>query len=179
MSYFFEKIWLRLAKAVSTIPDFQDWQQVVVILVIYGAIALPIGFLFKFTEFKIATISAVNVIKVVATSFLMPAVTEELFFRVLFLPQQIESFPILDTFLWLSVSLVAFIIYHPLHGLTVFPAGLKTFSNPTFLLLATLLGIACSFSYLQSGSLWTPVIIHWLIVVSWLLWFGGYRKLNA
>jgi predicted Abi (CAAX) family protease len=70
-----------------------------------------------------------------------------------------------------------FIVYHPLNALSFFPKGLKTFFNWVFLVLAALLGIICSIAYLQSGSLWTPVVIHWLAVVIWLLLLGGYGKL--
>jgi len=72
---------------------------------------------------------------------------------------------------------VMFVVYHPLNALSFFSQGLETFFNSAFLLLATLLGITCSIAYLQSGSLWTPVVIHWLAVVVWLLFLGGYRKL--
>ncbi|MFB2837851.1 type II CAAX prenyl endopeptidase Rce1 family protein [Floridanema evergladense] len=79
---------------------------------------------------------------------------------------------------WGSLSLVLFIIYHPMNAVTFFPAGRKTFFNPIFLLLAAVLGIVCSVVYLQSGSLWLPVIIHWLVVVVWLVFLGGYKQLH-
>ncbi len=44
---------------------------------------------------------------------------------------------------------------------------------------ARLLILFTLIAYLQSGSLWTPVVIHWLAVVVWLLFLGGYRKLYA
>ncbi len=70
-----------------------------------------------------------------------------------------------------------FIVYHPLNALSFFPRGLETFFNVIFLVLAALLGIVCSIAYIQSGSLWTAVGIHWFAVVVWLLLLGGYRKL--
>jgi predicted Abi (CAAX) family protease len=45
-------------------------------------------------------------------------------------------------------------------------------ADPRFLVQVTLLGLACSLAYLVSGSIWPPVLIHWLTVVVWLL---GHR----
>ncbi|XGV98198.1 MAG: CPBP family glutamic-type intramembrane protease [Leptolyngbya sp. BL-A-14] len=42
-----------------------------------------------------------------------------------------------------------------------------------------MLGIICTLSYLKSGSLWMPVVMHWVIVVSWLLIFGGLEKFQG
>ncbi|WP_325315277.1 CPBP family glutamic-type intramembrane protease [Microcoleus sp. PH2017_28_MFU_U_A] len=49
--------------------------------------------------------------------------------------------------------------------------------NPVFLLLAAVLGVACSIAYLLIGSIWPAVVIHWLGVTVWLLLLGGYRRL--
>ncbi|WP_293204846.1 MULTISPECIES: hypothetical protein [unclassified Microcoleus] len=46
-----------------------------------------------------------------------------------------------------------------------------------FLLLAAVLGVACSIAYLLIGSIWPAVVIHWLGVTVWLLLLGGYRRL--
>lgn len=61
--------------------------------------------------------------------------------------------------------------------LTVVALPIGFLFNLVFLLLAALLGFVCSVAYLQSGSLWTSVVIHWLAVVVWLLLLGGYKKL--
>ena len=45
------------------------------------------------------------------------------------------------------------------------------------LLIVALLGITCSVSYVLSRSLWTPIIIHWLTVVVWVIFLGGRNKL--
>lgn len=54
---------------------------------------------------------------------------------------------------WIIVSLVLFIIYHPLNALRFFLAGRKTFFQPVFLFSAGLLGLINSISYLTSGSI--------------------------
>jgi predicted Abi (CAAX) family protease len=96
----------------------------------------------------------------------MPAITEELFFRALLLPRTSENVSISVLLLWGCISLLLFVIYHPLNTVSFFPRGANTFFDFVFLLLAALLGIICSITYLQSGSLWTAVVIHWLTVVA-------------
>jgi len=90
----------------------------------------------------------------------MPAVTEELFFRVLLLPQTTENLSTSALWIWLCISLSLFILYHPLNALSFALRGVETFSNSVFLVLAALLGVICSLAYIQSGSLWTPAMIH-------------------
>lgn len=64
------------------------------------------------------------------------------------------------------------------HPLNIFAAGHDTiFRTPVFLLSAALLGVACTVAYLHTGSLWVPVVIHWIIVAVWLVLLGGYKKL--
>jgi predicted Abi (CAAX) family protease len=81
-------------------------------------------------------------------------------------------------FVWGSISLIAYIVYHPLNALTFYRAGFPTFFNPIFLFSMTLLGVICTISYFKSGSLWLSAIIHWLVVVGWLIFFDGYRMLS-
>ncbi len=169
----------RLKAAISTIPDVEAWLQAAVLLLLFTVIALPIGFQFKFLQFEVLKASKRTILGIIVTAFLTPAVTEEIFFRVLFLPLKTENVSVLLLWLWGSISLAMFIVYHPLNALSFFPRGLETFFNVVFLVLATLLGIVCSVAYIQSGSLWTPVVIHWLAVVVWLLFLGGYRKLYS
>lgn len=173
-----ESIWHRLVTAFSTIPDTQAWLASAALLGIYTLIALPVGFSSGFIKVDIQK-SWVVVIGVIAGSLLRPALTEELFFRVLLLPNGTENTSPAALGLWALGGLVIFLIYHPLNALTFFPVARETFLNPIFLFLAALLGIICTLSYWQSGSLWPPVVIHWVIVAVWLLLFGGYRKLYA
>jgi predicted Abi (CAAX) family protease len=79
---------------------------------------------------------------------------------------------------WATLSLFLFVIYHPLNALTFFSQGRETFFDPIFLCLAAGLGIICTITYYQTGSLWLPVLIHWLVVVVWLLCFDGLTKLK-
>ncbi len=162
--------------AVSTMPDRTDWLITVLVVVAYSAIALPIGFWSGFLKVDRQT-SWRTIIGVIVGCLLSPGISEEIWFRVLMLPHKQENASGLTLGLWVSLSLALFIVYHPLNGLTFYPVGRSTFLNPVFLLLAALLGVACSIAYLQSGSVWPAVLIHWLAVTVWLLLLGGYRRL--
>ncbi|MBD1922358.1 CPBP family intramembrane metalloprotease [Microcoleus sp. FACHB-831] len=166
----------RLITAILTIPATQDWIYAALLLLIYAVISLPIGLKYRFIQFDIQS-SRKIVAAVMLGALVMPGITEELFFRVLLLPHPTENASLAAQLIWGSISLIVFIVYHPLN---IFAPGHDvTFRNPVFLLLAALLGIVCTVSYLQSGSLWPPVVIHWLIVVVWLLLLGGYRELHG
>ena len=166
----------RLSLAFSTIPNSFHWLQTVELLLIYGLISLPIGSGSGFLKVDIVR-SRTVIIAVILYSLFSPAITEELFFRVLLLPHPTENVSAVTLWLWGCGSLAIFIVYHPLNALTFFPAGRKTFVNLVFLLLAGFLGGICGIAYQQTGSLWPPVVIPWLTVTIWLLLFSGYRKL--
>lgn len=52
----------------------------------------------------------------------------------------------------------------------------RVFLDPVFLVLVTLLGIVCTITYLKSGSVWLPILFHWLMVVVWIIFLGGWQK---
>jgi predicted Abi (CAAX) family protease len=35
----------------------------------------------------------------------------------------------------------------------------------------------CTIAYLSTGSIWAAVLIHWIVVVVWLKFLGGDRRL--
>ena len=166
----------RISIAFSTIPDFTDLLVTVMLVLIYTTIALNVGFRSGFLTIDVQT-SKPTIAAVLIGCLFSPGLTEELFFRVLILPHPEENASGLVLWFWGCVSLALFIVYHPLNALTFYPVGRSTFTNPVFLLLATILGGACSIAYLQSGSVWPAVAIHWLAVTVWLLLLGGYRRL--
>lgn len=168
----------RLGSAISTVPSTEAWLYAATLALIFTIIALPIGFFGKFLQIEVVNVPWKVIIGIITMSFLTPAITEELFFRVLLLPPILENGAVsIGLCCWGGISLVLFIVYHPLNAISFFPRGRNTFFNLVFLVLAALLGIVCSLSYIQSHSLWTAVTIHWLAVVIWLLFLGGYRKL--
>lgn len=157
-------------------PD--DWSVSFAILLGYGMIVLPIGWKTGFLRWHVIRFPS-NAWWGIFPLFLMPALVEELVFRVILLPHPLEGVTGIQWLGWATLSLSLFIIYHPLNALWFYPQGKGLFWQPMFLLFAGLLGIACTLSYRLSGSLWPPVMIHWLVAVIWLFILGGTQQLKG
>lgn len=173
------KIGYRLLYAVSTFPSSKDWLFSIDLLLIFILIAVPIGFSSNFLRIETTSLSWKTTLRISALALFFPAIAEEIFFRILLLPHPTEQASIIMQWFWAVMGLLIFIIYHPVNAFVFIPSARATFNNITFLILAALLGGICITSYFRSGSLYPPVLIHWLVVVVWLLLLGGYRRLHA
>ncbi len=107
----------------------------------------------------------------------MPALVEELIFRVGLLPHPLEGEHGAPLVAWMALSVGLFVLYHPLAGRLWYRPGRQLFQDPRFLVQCTLLGIACALVYVVTGSLWSPVLIHWLAVLVWLEPLQGRLRL--
>lgn len=166
----------RLYIALTTLPDISKLLDLFIILIGLIILLLIIGFKSQFLKINLLQKSRKEIIKIVITSFFMPALAEEIVFRILFLPHPVET-PLMTTqFFWVTISLVAFIMYHPLQGLIWNQVGYNVFTNPSFLILSAILGVMCTITYLVLGSIWISVIIHWLVVVIWIVLLDGSAK---
>lgn len=173
---FLQLIGKRLNAAFSTFPTAAHLLQLGLPLLGLAILILLIGFKSGFLEVDVLQKSRGEITKIVALSFIIPGLSEEIIFRVLFLPHPTEN-PLIETqLLWGAISLAVFIIYHPFQALTWNHAGREVFTEPSFLILAALLGAMCTIAYLVVGSIWFPVLIHWLAVVVWLVLLGGFTK---
>lgn len=169
---------VRIWAGIVTLPNLAGWLLVIGLLAGYGVIALAIGFKSKFLTFSLVRDRLQTKIGSLIHLFFMPALVEEFIFRLLLIPHPIETATTDDIYLRSSISLVLFIIYHPLNALTFFKEGNPTFMDWRFLTLAGLLGIICTIAYLSTGSIWLSVIIHWIVVAAWLKLFGGQQRLS-
>lgn len=165
-----------LVTAFKTIPTLEHWLLGAILLTVYSAIALAWGFRSDFLRFRLLR-SPSKIGQIIVTSFFAPALIEEIVFRVLLLPQPTQNLQQLPL-MAVTINLLIFVVYHPLNALTFFPSGRKTFCDRTFLSLAALLGTICIVAYWLSSSLWLPVLIHWIVVITWLVGLGGYNLLN-
>jgi len=111
------------------------------------------------------------------TLFIFPSLLEEAFFRGILIPNAAAGRSKGRIAGYILLSTTAFVLWHPVNALTINPAAASLFLNPAFLLIVALLGLTCGISYVISRSLWTPIIIHWLTVVVWVLFLGGRNKL--
>ncbi|RMG08227.1 MAG: CPBP family intramembrane metalloprotease [Cyanobacteria bacterium J055] len=164
----------RILNSFSTVPTAEDWLYSVILLVVYAAIALPIGRKLNFLQFEMGLHPAI-VLRMAIVAWIAPGLLEELVWRVCLIPHPTEAIDPSIFWFWVILSLCLFAIYHPLN----FFVKHDTFKDPIFLLLATLLGVICTMSYLKSGSIWTPTFLHWAIIVVWLSFCGGYDKIHG
>lgn len=164
--------------ASAFIPTFYDWLITALAILAFTTIALPLGFSTGFLQFQIWQAKPIDYFLLILRCLITPAIIEELFFRVLFLPHPTEVVNWQNWSLWAALSLVIFVIYHPLNAKTLYKDGYPTFFDPSFLTLTTLLGITCTITYALTGSAWIIIFIHWLVVVLWLAYFGGIDKLS-
>ena len=114
--------------------------------------------------FQLNPIQRSSVFLLSVSAFVVPALAEELAFR----GWLRRGAPISAV-----VSLLAYIVWHPLQTWLHLPFGRPEFLDPRFLSLIAWLGLACTLSRVRSGSIWPPVIIHWGIVVVWKALYGG------
>ncbi len=161
-----------------TIPTWHDWLIAALAILAYTTIALPLGFSTGFLQLQIWAAKPIEYFFLMLRCAITPAIAEELFFRVLFLPHPSTAVNWQIWNLWAALSLLIFILYHPLNAKTFYKDGYPTFFQPIFLFLAALLGITCTITYALTSSLWIIIFIHWLVVVLWLAFFGGIDKLK-
>jgi uncharacterized protein len=98
------------------------------------------------------------------TMFFVPAFAEELAFR---------SWLRRDEPLVAGLSMIGFVLWHPLQVAVGSPFAHAAFVTPGFLALTGVLGFACTMSRLRSGTIWTGVVIHWGAAVVWRALFSG------
>jgi predicted Abi (CAAX) family protease len=154
----------------SLLPPFQPGEinRTLAIVTAYGVLALGAGFASGFLRLPCSWAPLAQVVPRMAKLLAMPALVEELIFRVCLIPHPGEGFPWQSQLAWIVLSLSLFVIYHPLAARLWYPQARPLFDSPPFLLQASLLGLACSLAYGATGSLWPPVLIHWMAVVIWL-----------
>ena len=167
-------VWL----AMRTWPDRRAWLWCGAIFAAYVTLAAPLGAAAGFFRPGLPDWPVWKLILLPLALLISPAIGEELFFRALPLPHPTEARSRRHTLIAAAAALVAFILWHPLNGLWT-PRVWPIFSDPVFLTVAALLGAACTLAYLVSGSIWPPVLIHWITVVAWGLLLGGRKLLGG
>ena len=155
-----------LLAGLTHLPDGAGWRAVGVEL----AWALPLllivahaGGLARLQSPPAASTAAM----LAATLFVMPALLEELLFRGLIIPREGAKVR------WIALSVVLFVLWHPLQVVTFGPPWDGSFLDPWFLLVVAILGLALARMYALSRSLWPSIAAHWLVVFGWKAFFGG------
>ena len=108
-------------------------------------------------------------LRVALLLFVIPAFGEELLFRALLVPRPDQ--PFLASRAVLIIAL--FVAWHPFQALTFGPPWAAMFLDPWFLGAVAVLGATSTAIYRTTGSIWPCIGMHWLVVASWKLIFGG------
>ncbi len=144
----------------------------------YAAVALALGRGTGFLPAQRSTVRPVILMRQAVALLLTPALIEETLFRAALMPHPLEGLGAWDSLAWGALSVGLFVAWHPLAGRLWYPQGRRLFDDGRFLLLASLLGVVCVVAYQATGSIWAPVLIHWLVVLVWLELLGGRSRLG-
>jgi predicted Abi (CAAX) family protease len=167
----------RFADALTTWPT----PLTVLLTVIFGALYSLLawiyghgnGFLYRKNAIGNPVTFAFHAIRL----FFLPALLEEIIFRVAILPHPVEGVPGWRWLFWGTVSFVLFILYHLLLGKTLYKQANNTFSDPRFLVLVGWLGLVLIGLYWLTGSLWLVTALHWAVIMVWIFALGGRDRL--
>ena len=149
------------------------------VLIVYGAIAIPLGFRTGFLSFTPDLLLTKQGILGSFKLLFFPALGEEIFMRVFLLPHPTERILISSWLVWAGISLFIFIVYHSFNALTFYRVGYPTFLKPVFLTLVGFLGLGCTIAYYLTGSLLSIILIHWAVAVVWIFILGGKRAVSS
>jgi len=164
---------LDLKRGFKTRPKRSDILFSAIVVLIYAVITASFRFLTGYLKIEILRTNIWVTILLPVSLFFWPSLFEEMFFRAFLLPHKERKLSRVHLFLYSCFSILAFIVWHPLNAMTVNRPAYPIFTNPIFLCLATFMAIACTVTYLKTGSIWIPIVIHWLTVLIWVFFLSG------
>lgn len=106
---------------------------------------------------------------VAVIAFVIPALGEEYLFRGILQPKTLST---VRDWSAAALSLIAFVLWHPVQVWLGLPMAQPLFTQPGFLVLVAILGGLCTLLVHRSGSLWPAIGLHWLVVVGWKVMAG-------
>ena len=157
-------------RGIKTSP-LNAWKVSTLVALPFFAFAMGWGFYTGLLKYDVLESNLFWVLPVAL--FIFPSFLEESFFRGILIPNNARERGAGYIITITLVTAIIFVLWHPLNVLTINPGAKAVFTDPNFLLMAFVRGIACAISYIYSRSLWAPVIIHWLTVLVWVLFLGG------
>lgn len=151
-------------------PTWQDWAFTALCMLIFAAIAIPVGTMLETLRWA-PDLMSTETLRVALIALILPALLEEVVFRgpLIWWRERHVRVP----FFLIVPLLVAFIAWHPINAFTFMPQAAETFLDWRFLLVAGLFGLAATVMTLRSRSLWPAIVSHWLMVVAWKGLFGA------
>ena len=168
-----------LRRAFTTLPAARTWLTCASVYAIFLVVAAPIGLVSGLLRPDMPHLAWQNGILTAVLIFIQPALLEEVLFRGLMLPRERRSLTRRRVVLVAAAALTLYVASHPLNARLFRPEMLGVFASPVYLVLVTLLGLACTATYFISRSIWPPVAIHWMTVMMWLWFLGGGALLRG
>ncbi len=157
-----------LLNRLKTRPGTRDWLELCALAAIFTALALPFGLATGAITLEINP-SAERVLIFALYALLIPAFFEEAVFRGILLPGWRGGKGLAGA----VFAVAAYVAWHPLAAWAFLPAARPLYYDPAFLAIVTALGCILTISTLRSGSLWSAMAFHWLVVVTWKAFLGG------
>jgi predicted Abi (CAAX) family protease len=167
-----------LRDALTTIPEWRTWRTCGLVYGLFLVCAFPVGLMSGLVRADPASLTRNELVASGLLLFVHPALAEEIVFRGLLLPRNSRSWPRGRLLLVAGAALAAYVVSHPINALLFRPQVVGLFEGAPYLALTTLLGLTCTAAYLISRSIWPPVAIHWLTVVTWIWLLGGKALLR-
>ena len=170
--------WNDLREALTTAPDSRTWFACALVYVAFLLAAGPIGLASGLLRPTTPHLSVRDALVTGVLLLIQPALLEEIIFRGLLLPRDAQTMPRHRLAAVAAMALAVYVASHPANAWLFRPGVLDVFASPVYLVLAALLGLACTIAYFISRSIWPPVAIHWLTVVTWIWFLGGQELLR-
>ncbi len=158
-SFLFNRL-IDVKRGFVTLPKRSDIIFSVVVFLLYMAVVLVIGFYSGFFQIEILRANIWVMMALPVSLFFVPSLLEEMFFRGFLLPHKERKVSARHLLFYAAFSIVIFVAWHPVNAMTINPTAYALFTHPIFLCLAALMAIACTITYLKTGSLWVPIAIH-------------------
>jgi len=165
--------------ALTTVPRWRTWGQCLIVYAAFFGFALPLGLATGVLRLSPLSFPPSTAFLIALTVLVHPGFVEEVIFRALLIPRQIRELSAGRAALIAGLALAAYVVSHPINAILFRPSALPVFTNPMYLVLAALLGVACTVVYALSGSIWPAVLLHWVTAVVWILWLGGQSLLTG
>jgi predicted Abi (CAAX) family protease len=164
----------RIGSSFSTVPTLLQWGETALWLIVFAIIAIPIGMKTRLLHYKPATGSWKELAAATVIALFAPSLLEEFIFRALLLPHPSEAMSAAGQVLSVVAADVLFVLGHVVVGWLFVPSARPLFYNRSFLALSAVFGLVASVVYLRTGSIWPCVVLHWGVVVAWMVWFDGW-----
>lgn len=153
----------RIVQAVTTRVTRQDWRITAACLAGSSCVALPLGWWSGLLHWHLLPASETLWVVLPLTLVVLPALREELVFRVL-LPHPCALRARHERYFFIGFSVARYVLWHPFNALRFVPHARTLFVRPDCLTVAALFGVWCTIAYRRTRSLWPPVIVHWCAV---------------